>query len=299
MEGILEQSQEIYQRAIAQYPPYAIVLALSGGNDSLATYYVAKALGIKIDFILHCNTRTGIRQTTEFVRSFSEEVRIPYIEADAGDSYKNYVLRKGFYGRGTIAHTYTYHTLKHQHIRAALSQNIRHRRKGRNILILNGARILESDNRAKNFAGKEVRPDGKSKNIWVNLIHYWSKPQCTYFLNECKAPCNPVARELCRSGECFCGSMQSDQARLEASTLFPEWGAWLDALEAKVMQNFPWKWGQEIPRSWALEKQGQLRLFDQDFQPMCSSCKSRIPSNGSERHQESSHPNAPNPGWLA
>ena len=274
MESILESSQEIYCRAASEYPPYAVVLALSGGSDSLTTYYVAKKLGIKIDFILHVNTRTGIKETTEFVRSFAESTGIPYIEADAKDTYENYVMRKGFYGRGEEAHAFAYHTLKRQHIATALSKNIRHGCKGRNILLLNGARVVESENRAKNFANKEIRRSQKnSPNIWVNLIYHWSKTQCADLLSGCNAPCNPMSSELCRSGECQCGAMQSQQLRQEASILFPEWGKWLDDLERKVMQIFPWGWGQPIPKGWQFKRQGQLRLFARDdFQPMCSSC---------------------------
>ena len=272
----LESSRKVYEQALRSFPPFAVVLAFSGGNDSLATYYAAKVLGIKIDYILHVNTRTGIAETTEYVRKFAASTGIPYLEADAGDKYEKRLFLRGFFGRGRHAHTLTYHILKKQQIRAALA-TIRRRKQNRNIWLLNGARVAESDNRAKNFAGKEIRrSDSKSSNIWVNLIHYWQKSHCSNLLADCKAPCNIVSRELCRSGECLCGSMQSVQARHEASVLFPAWGAWIDALEKKVMETFPWGWGEDIPVSWQLEQKGQLRLFPrEDFQPMCSGCLSK------------------------
>jgi 3'-phosphoadenosine 5'-phosphosulfate sulfotransferase (PAPS reductase)/FAD synthetase len=282
MNELLQQSHEIAKEAIASYSPYAIVLAISGGNDSIATYYVAKRLGIQIDFILHINTRTGIRQTTEFVRKFAESEQVVYIEGNAGTAYENYVMRKGFFGRGKTAHTYSYHILKKDCLRKTLSANIRQGQRGRNILILNGARIEESDNRAKNFANKVIRQDTQKSNIWVNLVHYWKKIDRDEFLTECKAVCNPVAKELCRSGECMCGTMQSQQAREEAAFFFPEWGEWLDKLERRVMQRFPWKWGQDIPKTWQLEQKGQLRLFDADFQPMCSDCVRQVEANAED-----------------
>lgn len=269
---LLLQSQEIAQEAISAYNPYAVVLAMSGGDDSMATYYVAKTLGIKIDFILHVNTRTGIQQTTEFVRQFAQSEGIPYIEGDAGTAYRDYVLRKGFFGRGKKAHEFSYHVLKKDPLRRAISANIRQKTRGRNVLLLNGVRIEESDNRAKSFTNKVIRPDNPKSNIWVNLIHYWSKVQRDDFLAECKAVRNPVTKELCRSGECMCGTMQSQQAREEAAFFFPEWGKELDELEKEVSKKFPWKWGEEIPKDWQLEKQGQLRLFDRDFQPVCTGC---------------------------
>lgn len=70
----------------------------------------------------------------------------------------------------------------------------------------------------------------------------------------------------------MCGTMQSHQERAEAAVIFPEWGKQMDALEARVQERFPWGWGQPIPKSWQAEQHGQLRLFDNNFQPMCSSC---------------------------
>ena len=279
----LDSTKQVWDEALSRYTPYATVLALSGGNDSRATYFAAKALNIKIDAILHINTRTGIQQTSKWVRWFADEyAQLPLIEADAGDSYENYVLRKGFFGVGTgkasSAHTMAYHILKAKHLTKALSQHIRQGKRNRKIFILNGARIAESANRKSNLnqpvRADRVDKDGKDKssNIWVNLCHHWSKQNCADICDENHAPQNPVARELCRSGECMCGTTQGQQARIEASSLYPEWGAWIDGLESRVKEKFPWGWGEPVSQNWQSEKRGQLRLFDADFQPMCSTC---------------------------
>ena len=265
MTDLFRQSYAIANTAIAIYEPYAIVLAVSGGDDSLTAYHLSKVLGIRIDAILHINTRTGIQQTTEFVRKLAENEGIKYIEGDAGDTYEKYVLRKGFYGVGMHAHSYAYHYLKDQFIRKELAK-IRQRKHNRNILILNGVRITESSNRAKNLK-EPYRKHGS--NIWVNLIHWWKKSDCMDFLADNKICRNPVSVELCRSGECMCGTMQSKQARIEASILFPKWGQWLDELEKKVMLKFLWGGGENMPKNF-----GALRNEDNqsNFQPMCSSC---------------------------
>src|SRR5436190_14440067 len=107
MNELLLQSKEIYERGLADFKPSVIVLMLSGGDDSLTTYHVAKELGIKFDFVIHGNTRTGIPETTEFARKEVERMGDNYLEADAGDSYVKYVMRKGFFGAGLGAHAFS------------------------------------------------------------------------------------------------------------------------------------------------------------------------------------------------
>lgn len=272
-------SRAIWEQALKTHgEPYAKVLALSGGNDSRAAYYAAKELGIEIDYILHVRTGTGIQETTDWVRWFAtEHAEIPYIEADAGDTYERWVLEHGFFGLGREAHAMTFHLLKRDQYVSALSREIRQRKRNRKIFLINGARIAESENRRKNL-NQPVRPDKRgSNNIWVNLCHYWEKQHCVDVCEDNHAPQNPVARELCRSGECLCGSYQPKEDRIEAATLYPEWGAWLDDLERRVQEKFPWGWGDRIPKSWSAEKAGQLSLFTADHQPMCSTCLKNAP----------------------
>jgi 3'-phosphoadenosine 5'-phosphosulfate sulfotransferase (PAPS reductase)/FAD synthetase len=243
---------------------------VSGGNDSMTAAEVTKALNIPVDFVIHCRTGTGIPDTTEYVRSMAEKYGA-YIEESAGDKYEKYVLRKGFFGRGRIAHTYAYHLLKSQQFRKAISRHIRQRKRNRTVLLLNGVRVDESENRKYNLPDTiNIDPSSKN-NIWVNIIHHWTKQDCTDFLDSCAIKRNPVMQKLCRSGECMCGTMQEPAARVEASYYYPEWGAWLDELESRVIQDFPWRWGEDIPRGWIQEQNGQLQLFP-DFQPACQSC---------------------------
>ena len=65
----------------------------------------------------------------------------------------------------------------------------------------------------------------------------------------------------------------SPAAREEAAFYFPEWGRWLDELEAPVKAKFGWGWGQDTPSWVAQEKAGQMRLF----QPMCIDCLDELP----------------------
>lgn len=273
MNEQLECSQEIVARAIEQLRPYAVVMMMSGGDDSLTAYHVSKALGVHIDAIIHVNTGTGIPATTQFVRSVGEQADERYFEADATGAYERYVLRKGFFGRGLIAHTYAYHLLKADGFRKIISNEFRQRKRGRNILLLNGARQHESENRMFTMKEPIQRENKTSRNWWVNVINDWTKPQCRAFLNECGVERNPVTKNLCRSGECLCGSMQTQEERQEAAFFYPDWGRWLDELERAVIEKHGWGWGVEMPASLKQEKAGQLRL--PGFQPMCVGCNAK------------------------
>lgn len=253
-----------YQRAVDEYRPTHIVAMVSGGRDSAAMFEFAREMGVKIDLILHGRTGTGIPETTDFVTDYYGNIGPDFAIADAGDAYEEYVMRKGFFGVGRHAHNFAYRILKAQPMRKAISREIRMGKRDVRILLLNGARALESDNRQKNLL--EMRRDPAAPgNIWVNTIHDWSTADRDRYLRLRGCPINPVAIELCRSGECMCGTMQSQQSRCEASAIYPEWGSWLNELERAAKAKHGWGWGENMP------KPADPRQIDM-FQPMCVGC---------------------------
>lgn len=262
----VESSATILRKAIDQFSPTHIVSMVSGGYDSASSDQIARELGVKIDFVMHGNTRCGIRQTSEFVRDTYGPMG-EYVEADAGSAYEDYVLRKGFFGKGIGAHGFSYRILKAQPFRKAISREIRHGKRGVRVLFLNGARKDESENRQKNL--QTFRRDPASPgNIWVNLIHDWSQDTRDAYLESRCTKLNPVAQQLCRSGECMCGTMQTAQERLEAAAIYPEWGKQLDELEAEARRLHGFGWGEPFPKT-RDERQTEL------FQPMCKDCVGR------------------------
>lgn len=249
----IAESREIYEQAVAEYKPAATVVMLSGGDDSITVLFLAMQLDIRIDYIIHGNTGTGLPEATSFVRGLAKVVGIPYAEADAGTAYEDYVMRKGFFGTGRTAHNYAYHVLKATQFRKAISRNLRKRQRNFPVLCLNGVRVEESENRADNYGETTSRRDPASKNdIWLNLIHWWTHSECLEYLDGMGVQRSPVAQCLGRSGECMCGTMQNQAARMEAAKFSPEWGTWLDMLERKVVRRFPWRWGSDIPKGWQI-----------------------------------------------
>lgn len=269
---LLESSKEIAEKAIKDFKPKAIVLMFSGGDDSLTAYHVAKELGVKTDYIIHGHTGTGIKETFDFVQHETRRNGDRLLVSDAKHAYTDYVLRKGFFGKGIEAHTYAYHVLKITHFRKIVSKHLRQRRKNYPVLFINGARRKESENRMKTMIEPYRRDPASNQNIWVNIINEWEKKDCLNYLEGNGIERNPVSKNLCRSGECMCGTMQTDGDRKEASFFYPEWGKWLDELEAEVLKRFPWKWGENINKRHHQEMNGQMNMFS-DFQPMCTGCK--------------------------
>jgi 3'-phosphoadenosine 5'-phosphosulfate sulfotransferase (PAPS reductase)/FAD synthetase len=90
MEDQIQQARDIYDEAVLNFKPKAVVMMLSGGDDSMACYHVAKEAGINFNFVIHGNTRTGIKETTDFVVSEMGRMNERLLIADAGDAYVNY-----------------------------------------------------------------------------------------------------------------------------------------------------------------------------------------------------------------
>lgn len=260
----MDLSRARMERVIAEVRPTHIVGTVSGGRDSAAEIEFAREMGLKIDMILHCRTGTGIAETTEHVVDYYGNLGPDFVMADAGTAYEEYVMRKGFFGVGRSAHNFSYRVLKATPMRKAISANIRQGKRDVRILLLNGARALESDNRALNL--KEVRRDPASPgNIWTNIIHDWSTADRDRYLSIKKTPINPVAVQLCRSGECMCGTMQTKQMRAEAAAVYPEWGRWIDELESVAKAKHGWGWGETMPKP---SDDRQIEMFE----PMCVGC---------------------------
>lgn len=259
----VDDSSKILRQAINQFNPTDIISMVSGGKDSAASDAVARELGVNIRFVMHGNTRCGIPETTDFVRRTYGALG-DYVEADAGTAYEDYVLRKGFFGKGVGAHGFSYRVLKATPFRKAVSKEIRQGKRDVRVLFLNGARKDESENRKANL--EPFRRDPASPgNIWVNLIHGWDQGTRDAYLASRNVEINPVAIQLCRSGECMCGTMQTEQERIEASVLYPSWGKWIDGLDAEVRRLHGFGWGEAFPRP-VDPRQSDL------FQPMCIGC---------------------------
>lgn len=267
IDAAVTSSAEVVRDAVEAVSPDYTVAMVSGGQDSAATFAVAQELGLKIDLIIHGNTRTGIQATSRFVGDYYGAIGPDLAVADAGTAYEDYVLRKGFFGKGISAHAFAYRVLKATPFRKVLSSQIRQRRRGVKIMLLNGARKDESANRQAHLQVMRADPAAPG-NVWVNLVHHWSQDARDAYLSDRAIPINPVSKALCRSGECMCGTMQTAAERVEAAAIYPEWGRWIDGLDREARALHGYGWGEAFPRR-RPTSQGDL------FQPACTGCTRR------------------------
>jgi 3'-phosphoadenosine 5'-phosphosulfate sulfotransferase (PAPS reductase)/FAD synthetase len=266
-ENLVDRTSGLMWLTYQSMKPDYVVSMVSGGKDSAASHAVAVELGIKIDLVIHGNTRCGIPQTSQFVEATYGNGPWDFAVADAGTAYEDYVLRKGFFGKGRDAHNYAYRVLKATPFRKVISAKLRQRKRGIKIMLINGARKGESANRQKTLQRTRSDPAAPG-NVWVSAIYDWSQDERDMYLAARSIPINPVATQLCRSGECMCGTTQTHAERAEAAALYPEWGARLDSLEAEVRAKHGFGWGEAFPRK-ADPRQAGL------FQPMCTDCITR------------------------
>lgn len=273
MNRIIE-SKEIVEKAIKDVDPYAIGVLVSGGDDSITALKVAMMIGVKIDFIMHGVTGTGLKDVRKYVNQVADKVEIPLIEADAGTAFEDYVKRKGFFGRGADAHKFSYHILKTNPFEKALSKNIIKRQRGRKIILLNGVRVEESDNRLDNFGDNPYR--WRMNQYWVNIIHWWSKKECLELLDAENFTRSPVAIALGRSGECNCGTMQTEADRIAAAEYDPEFKTWLWEIRKYCIAKFGWDIGQNPDKARLKEIKAATDQLSDDM-PMCVGCKYRQP----------------------
>lgn len=262
LDQAVAQSAFYADKAMEWFQPTHVVTMVSGGNDSAACHHLAIELGLPVTLTIHGRTGCGLQGTTDFVcENYGFDA--PLEVADAGDAYEEYVLRKGFFGKGNDAHGMAYHVLKATPFRKTVSKHLRKGKRSVRVLLLNGAFKAESENRAANLRQSRSDP-AAPMNQWFNLIHDWTPELRDEYLVSRGVKINPVAKALCRSGECMCGTMQTQAERIEAAAFDPEWGKRMDDLDAEARRLHGFGWGEASPK----KQRNQMDLF----MPMCVGC---------------------------
>lgn len=293
LDGAIERSHELLDRALAEYPVVKVLALLSGGNDSTA---LAHLFRYRIDGIVHINTGTGVPETSQYVRDVAKAWDVPLIERTPPNSYEDLVLGKvtartgpnvgkvvweGFPGPAT--HWFMYQRLKQRALEQVRREIIGKNGRKQKVVFLAGMRWGESERRMRNAA--EIESDGAI--IWVSgIVHftdhllrqYRAQYQCQadhehaeHMLCSPKAlPFNEVTAHLHMSGECLCGAYAKPGELDMIAMFYPEVAARLRNLEQRAEAGGikACRWG-ERPAGTGRQSNPAGRL--------CSSCVDEVP----------------------
>lgn len=243
----IKQSADLYERVIREHNPYVKIALVSGGDDSMTLIEVLRIVG-SVDYVVHVDTTTGLSVTQEHVYNYCNSNKIPLlITRSPEETFEDNVLEYGFPGPGQ--HGRMYIRLKERALRViqrafqlefsfcrikssdspAKKRNIPliyhpdHPdsealviKKGkRRIIYFTGARKDESIRRMGTV--QEVRREGNQ--VWVNLIHNYTKSDIYHIQQQNKIVRNPASITLGRSCECNDGAF-GDNAELQLMTYF-------------------------------------------------------------------------------
>lgn len=265
----------------------------SGGDDSLASLRVAREHP-KFVAAVHLNTGIGVEASRDFARRICRELRCPLIEYAAVDHinakgdldpqiYEQMVMEYGFPGPTKFGHGKMYNRLKERGVERLFREHVA---KGESAILASGCRTSESTRRmgtTKRISIGQTSKKGKVTNrrrVWVNHIHDWTKTDTLKFRELCGLERNPVAKLICKSGECLCGGFGNagEIEELQMHDLTRQVGNYLADLQRRVIAaGFPWAWHERPPKWWLHSKHGQRFLFEMDKykEPgeMCQRCE--------------------------
>lgn len=275
VEELIEESNTLLDLAIQRFITddgktlAGIVGLFSGGNDSTVLCHLFRE---RITHLAHANTTIGIEDTRRYVRSTAAAWGLTLLEftPDAGDTYRDLVLDRGFPGPGQ--HYKMFQRLKERCLRKVRRLLVGKRGRRERVIFLAGRRRTESNRRANVPAFER---DGSV--VWVSPLVNWTKLDMnTYRLLVGDVPRNQASDLLHMSGECLCGAFAKKGELDEIAMFYPDVVAEIRALEAEIAdrEDIPayrrkWGWGGDpdvLKRSRKPKaKSGRL----------CSSCDAR------------------------
>lgn len=279
----LEWTKELCIKIKKDYDPYAVIVGLTTGFDSnvalkLATMFFDVTAAFTCDTTISAiETLSNCEKVAKDVYGLKHIVRQPtYNCIDQNpNTYFEIVKQHGFPGKTITAHSWMYKWLK-DHTISKIISSIRQRKRGKNIVIVSGARKHES-----------VRRFGTSKditiqdsNIWVNICNEWTNSEVSAFSDDYNLDRyrSPISKSIGISGECFCGCFAQKGELTEIKYASPTTYEKLMYIQKWLQENTNMRWGwEESPnKSYTLEKYGQINMFSPQML-MCSTCMNNNP----------------------
>ncbi|MFJ9693662.1 hypothetical protein [Kitasatospora sp. NPDC101183] len=274
LDEAIARSHAILDEALATYPVIEGVYGLfSGGNDSVNLMHLMRE---RYQAILHVNTGTGIKETTQHVRDVAAAWKTPLHELHPKHSYADLVMGrviastgpnagvrpvwKGF--PGPAGHKVMYRHLKDEPLMRFRRSIIGNQGRTRKIAYLGGMRWAESERRFRN--AEAIDRDGAI--VWISPLVHWTDAHMREYRHRHRChldhqhaphrlchpgalPLNEVTEHLHMSGECLCGAFAKPGELDEVGFFYPDAAAPLRDLEteAKAAGIPACRWGVKPP----------------------------------------------------
>ena len=256
-----QQAFAILDRAVDEYGPEAVCIAISGGNDSVVAGRIVSKHPATSHALL-IDTQTGVQEGQDWTRALVAGWGLDLMVRRSPVSFEDLAARYGMLGRGH--HRVYFNALKGRVFEAVATELAP--KPAQRMVYVSGARRQESANRKRNVI--PVRHDQHQQRIvWAAPILDWSVLECRAYLCHEGIEPNPVAQLLHRSGECNCPAYGTPEELKELRFWFPDAAAKLDSAMAVARANGKWdRWGEPVPAWFGMSEIGGL---DDYLAPTC------------------------------
>jgi len=225
----VDRTKEVLKRASNQYDPDTIIIAVSGGTDSVVAADVmaryGPEYGLEPDAIAHINTGAAVPQSRLTAKIVAEMHGLEFIEQGyrkESDALAVRVLNNGWPGAyggspATGGHGLEWANRKDKPMNAVYMMF-----DGMEMWV-SGTRKLESKKRMGNVPDSGIHSD-KPRRVWVSPIVGWTSAEKKEYIKKHNLPVSEAYLVLGFSGECVACSFDERSLLSRIDILSPELG---------------------------------------------------------------------------
>ena len=261
----IERTEEILQRAQRQIDDYQhVVLAISGGTDSIVAANVMCELGPKYGFkptaVAHINTGAALPQSRLVAKVFAEMHDLEYIEQgprNQRNALAPRILRSGWPGSYPGHPSELGHGREWANRKEKPMQGVYMHFEGNQVWV-SGVRKLESKRRSGTVSDGAIDND-KARRTWVSPIVGWTEAEKKAYIKKHNLPVSEGYLVLGFSAECVACAFDDKGLLTDLDLLAPELSycikslaVWLGQLAIKGEVDIEPKqlcWGWEVGKN--------------------------------------------------
>lgn len=227
----IDRSKEVLKRLSREYDPDHILLAVSGGTDSVVAADVfarhAPEYGLEPDAVIHYNTGTAIPQSRLVARIIAERHGLDFVEQGyrkRNQSLAFRVLDNGWPGKYAGSPMTGGHGLEWANRKHKPGREIYMSFEGFQVWV-SGARKLESKKRSGNVPDSGIEKDTEQpRRAWCAIIGGWTSAEKQRYIKQHNLPVSEAYLFLGFSGECTACAFDDVGLLTDIDMLSPELG---------------------------------------------------------------------------